>query len=116
MGFELTSEGSSDPGEGNLQGNHKEKLKQVTSGGNLRIANDQIWSYWHLLKSDDYFERLFLDIEQAHKITNEQVTNHYEEIKRYLDKWKEREGTGISFAESHGGYPVADLMKKLETA
>ncbi|NUM72709.1 MAG: SUMF1/EgtB/PvdO family nonheme iron enzyme, partial [Ignavibacteriaceae bacterium] len=84
--------------------------------GNLKIPHDEIWSFWRVLQSDNYFERLFLDIDLADQITNEKVSQHYQEIKNYLDKWREREGAGITFAQSHEGYSIAELTVKLNEA
>jgi len=115
--FELTSEESgSSTGQTNNNLSCKEKIREITASGNLRIPRDEVWSYWQVLNSQNYFERLFLDIEQAGKITNETVTNHYEEIRRYLEKWRERESAGISFAQSHGGCSLSELNGKLESA
>ncbi|NUM72266.1 MAG: hypothetical protein HUU43_15585 [Ignavibacteriaceae bacterium] len=115
--FELTSEESgSSTGQKNNTIWYKDKIREVTAKGNLKIPTDEVWGYWQVLNSGDYFERLFLDIDQAEKITNETVANHYEEIKRYLERWRERESAGISFAQSHDGYLLADFDKKLSEA
>ncbi|NUM72664.1 MAG: formylglycine-generating enzyme family protein, partial [Ignavibacteriaceae bacterium] len=115
--FELTSEDSgSSTGQTNDNLWYKEKIREVTAEGNLKIPTDEVWGYWKVLNSEEYFERLFLDIDQAEKITNETVANHYEEIKRYLERWRERESTGISFAQTHGGYSVTELAGKLNEA
>ncbi|NUM72480.1 MAG: SUMF1/EgtB/PvdO family nonheme iron enzyme [Ignavibacteriaceae bacterium] len=115
--FELTSEDSgSSTGQTNDNLWFKDKIREVTAEGNLKIPTDEVWGYWQVLNSRDYFERLFLDIDQSEKITSETVSNHYEEIKRYLDEWKARESTGISFAQTHGGYSATELTGKLNEA
>ncbi|NUM70708.1 MAG: hypothetical protein HUU43_07655, partial [Ignavibacteriaceae bacterium] len=114
--FELTSE---DPGNGARNATDSDlniKIREVTKSGNLHIPVDEIWPYWQVLKSDNLFTRLFIEAALADKITNETIVNHFEEIKRYLDKWRERESTGISFSQSHGGYSIAELFKKLNEA
>ncbi|NUM72575.1 MAG: zinc ribbon domain-containing protein, partial [Ignavibacteriaceae bacterium] len=115
--FELTSEedGSSFP-RGNKTSDIKTAIIDVTKKGNLRISKDEVWQYWHVLKSADFFERLFLDIDNSALITNEVISYHYEEIRSYLEKWKERESAGINFAQSHGGYPLRELERNLEEA
>ncbi|NUM70718.1 MAG: SUMF1/EgtB/PvdO family nonheme iron enzyme, partial [Ignavibacteriaceae bacterium] len=91
----------------------KKRTQEITKSGNLEIPHDQVWAYWPVLNSPDYFERLFLDINLADHITNEKVSQHYQEIKNYLEKWREREGAGINFAEAHDGYSLTDIVKKL---
>ncbi|NUM72322.1 MAG: hypothetical protein HUU43_15865, partial [Ignavibacteriaceae bacterium] len=114
--FELTSENQNPERKHSTGDNARIRIKEITRSGNLRIPGDDIWPYWKLIKSDNYFERLFLDIEQHDKITNETVTNHYTEISGYLEKWRERESAGINFSDSHGGYSLKEIRENLDEA
>jgi len=114
--LELTSEES---GKIDIQSHSKPyqgRVREITKSGNLYIDPGEIWEYWNVLKSENLFERLFLDITLQDMITNEKVTNHYNQIKNYLARWREREGSGINFSSSHNGYSVSELERYLEDA
>lgn len=114
--FELTSEGTESSQKKISASEINEKIKAVTKSGNLIIPKDEIWQYWSVLKSENLFERLFLDIENHDSVSNQTIKNHYSEINAYLERWRERESTGISFTDSHKGNTIRELKSNLDEA
>ncbi|MBE2278781.1 MAG: SUMF1/EgtB/PvdO family nonheme iron enzyme [Ignavibacteriaceae bacterium] len=92
------------------------ELKLVIKSGTLNINPDFIWKYHFLIKSDNYFYRLFLDIENYASITSEKVVTNHGEIQKYLENWKNLEAKGISFAPAHNGYTISELQFLIDEA